>query len=132
MNSEAVGADPDPSEEGARRTYRKPSQRIQKEIQDTLEAYLGIISTGWAMKDPVCGGVALDIVPNVAEKAVPLLARNPKIVAYLSKGNNFKEVMDFALACLPLIQVVYAHHMAHTIGVGQNDEPVQNYNDYVA
>lgn len=133
MDADNVGADPDPSDSGPRTHSRRGiSARIQKEIQETVEAYLGILATGFAFKDPICGPVALDIVPNVAEKAVPLLARNPKIVSYLTKGNNFKEVMDFALAVLPLIQVVYAHHMSHTISVGPDQEPVNNYNEYVA
>lgn len=132
MDADNIGADPDPSDDGSRRTYRKPSQRIQKEVQDTVEAYLAMIFTGWAMKDPVCGTVALDITPNVAEKAVPLLCRNPKIVSYLTKGNNFKDVMDFIIAVLPLVQIAYAHHLSHTVGVGPDEQPVQNYNDYVA
>lgn len=134
MDANNVGADPDPSDPGSRTSYsrRAVTARVQKEIQETVEAYLGIAATGFAMKDPICGGVALDIVPNVAEKAVPLLSRNPKIVAYLTKGNNFKEVMDFALAVLPLVQVVYAHHMAHSIKMGAEQEAVPNYDEYRA
>ena len=128
--AENVDADPSPSDEPKR--SRKPSARIQREVQDTIEAYLGVIATGWAIKDPLCGNVLADVTPNIAEKAVPLLARNPVIVKYLTKSSNFKEIMDLALAILPLIQVVYAHHMSHTISVGQHEEQVQNYNDYVA
>ena len=133
MDENNIGPDPDPSDTGSRTNYqRRVSARIQKEIQETVEAYIGIFSTGWALKDPVCGNVALEITPNIAEKAVPLLCRNPKIVSYLSKGNNFKDIMDFVLAILPLIQVVYAHHMSHTISTGPEQEPVNNYADYTA
>lgn len=133
MDAENVGADPDPSDAGSRKSYaRRVSARVEKEIQDTVEAYLGVLSTMWAMKDPICGEVALEITPNVAAKAVPLLAKNPKIVSYLTKGNSFKEIMDFALAVAPLVRVVYAHHLSRTISVGQDQEPVQNYNEYTA
>lgn len=134
FDADNIGADPDPSDGPAKRTYtrRSVSAKVQREIQETIEAYLGVIATGFAVKDPICGSVALDHVPNIAAKAAPLLARNAKIAEYLTKSSNFKEVLDLALAILPLAQVVYAHHMAHTISTGQNEEPVRNYNDYVA
>jgi hypothetical protein len=133
MDADNVGADPDPVEGGTRSYSRRAvNSRIQKEIQESVEAYLGMFAAGWAMKDPVCGSVALDTLPNIAAKAVPLLSRNPKVVAYLTKGSNFKEVMDFIFACLPLIQVAYAHHMAHTIVTGPEQEAVPNYAEYGA
>lgn len=130
MDAETVDADPDPADE-PKRVTRKPSARITKSVQETIEAYLGILATGWAMRDPYCGSIALDHYENIAAKAAPLLAKNPIVVKYLTTGSNFKEAMDLALAMLPVIQAVYAHHMAHSVTIEQN-EPKQNYNEYVA
>lgn len=132
FDADNVGADPDPSDAAPRTSSRRISARVQKEVQETIEAYLGMFAAGWELKDPLCGGVAAQIVPNVAAKSVPLLARNPKIISYLSKGNNFKDVMDFVIAIAPLVQVVYAHHMSHTIRTGPEQEAVPNYGDYTA
>ena len=133
MDAENVGPDPDPSDAGSRKSYsRRISAKIEKEIQETVEAYVGMLATMWSFNDPICGDVALSITPNIAEKAVPLLARNPKIVSYLTKGNSFKEIMDFMIAIAPLVKVAYAHHFSKTITMNAEQEVVPNYNEYTA
>ena len=132
-DAEKIDPDPEPGDESRKRVYRA-SAKIKKEMQDTLEAYGAMLCAGWALRDPLCGNVALEVLPATVEKLVPILARNQVAVKYFTTSNNFREVVDVFVTLFPLVQVITAHHLFHSVGTPtqeQNGE-VPNYNGYVA
>jgi hypothetical protein len=128
-----VDRDPEPGEESHRRVYRATT-KIKTEMRETIEAYMAMMCAAWSMKDPLCANAVIDIIPQTAEKLVPILARNQIFVRYFQTSNGFRDGMDLFLTLLPALQVIAAHHLFHTIGTEtqmQNGE-VPNYNEYVA
>lgn len=132
VEDEGIEPDPEPSEAAVAKASIRVTARVKKEMQETLEAYLSMGAGVWAMSDPYCGGALVDQASLIAEKLVPVLARNQTAVRYFRSSTAFKEGMDLFLVLWPVMQMVGRHHLFHTIGDVNAEVPVVDYNGYVA
>lgn len=66
--------------------------------------------------DPVCGGALSDNAGNIADKLVPIICRNPRMVEWFMAGGNVMDYVALAQAVLPIGVTVYQHHVSKSIG----------------
>lgn len=132
MQEGAIGDDPEPSEEAKSRGTVRVTARVKKEMQDSLEAYLAFGAGMWAMSDPLCGGRLVDQASDIAEKMVPILARNQTAIRYFRSSSSFKDTMDLILALWPVAQMIGKHHLFHTVVTQEQEQTAVDYNSFVA
>lgn len=126
-------APPKEEREYKAKTAVKVTAAIRKDIEGKLAFALGMSAQVWLMADPVCGSAMLDHTPEIAKKLTPVVCQSPEVVRWLTKSGNFLIWVDLFMACWPVLQIVFAHHIAKTITVSVpnvNGHPV-NTNDYV-
>lgn len=127
-----IGPDPEPSDEAKTRGTVRVTLKVKREMQESIEAYLALGAGMFAMSDPLCGGALVDQSQLIAEKLVPILARNQTAVRYFRSSSTFKESMDLILVLWPVAAMIGKHHIFHTVGVVEQGQPVVSYNDFVA
>lgn len=88
----------------------------------------GVVS----LRDPICGGAALDQVDALAEALTKVTARNPAMLAwFLGDAAPWLDWMAVVMAARPIVTTIWGHHVSHTIG--QEDENAQvDYSAYNA
>ncbi len=101
----------------------KPAVRITASVKKDIEGKVafGLMVTGqmWAMTDPLCGNTFLDMAPDVAKKLTPILCQSPDVVRMLTKSGTYIMWVELIMALAPVFQMVFAHHVAKTVGVQQ-------------
>lgn len=133
MDQGIIANDPEPSDEAHVRASVRVTAKVKAEMQESLEAYLSLAAGMWAMSDPLCGNVAMNQSKVIAERLVPLLARNQTAVRYFRSSSTFKDTLDLILVLAPVAQMIGRHHLFHTVSINPQGEQEQvNYNAFVA
>lgn len=122
--SDLLAPDPKPKRDGRKnRTTAAPAKKAtvaqQRQIRDALDLMLTTIGGGIAFRDPHCGGALSDHATNIAEKAVPLIARNPAWVEWFCGSTGFLDVLGLLIALRPVGSTFWGHHVTHTVGEGE-------------
>lgn len=118
-------AEPREAPEFKPKTVLRVTAAMRRDIEGKLAFGLAMSGQLWATLDPVCAGVFLEISPNVAKKLTPIVCQSPEVVKWLTKTGNFMLWVDLFMALMPLLQIVFAHHIVKTI---TNDLVSQNGN----
>jgi hypothetical protein len=113
---------PEPRRFGRRRKVAdspvvKVTAAVRKDVQAKVALFLSIGASAWAGRDPLCGQVALEVVPDTSKALTDILCESPDVVAFLTKGSAFVKWIALAQALQPLGAVVYAHHVARTVAL---------------
>lgn len=99
----------------------KPTVRItasvRKDIEGKLAFVFGMSGEIWGMVDPVCGMALSEHGATMAKQYTPIVCQSPQMVRALTKGGNFVLWVNAFMATLPVLQIIFAHHIAKTIGV---------------
>lgn len=122
----SVDRDPEPDEtEGAPRAEApiRITKAVRKDVEGKVAFLMTMMGTMWQAADPICGTVWLNQTPELAEKLAPILCQSPDLVKWFRKGAGYMLYMDLAMAFLPVIQVIYSHHIVRG---GLNDVPPQD------
>lgn len=88
-------------------------QRI--DIEAILELFFQPLLTGLAMRDPYCGGELLEHWDRIREKSLPLIARSPAVVEWMTKAGGAMDWLAFAAALQPVATAVWRHHVSHSV-----------------
>lgn len=117
--------DPEPKDtsENKNKTVVRITASVRRDIEGKLAFGFGMLGQTWTMIDPVCGTTLIDNGDKMAKKYTPLICQSPDIVRWLTKSGNFIMWIEALIATLPVLQVVFAHHIAKTVGfeiVNQN------------
>lgn len=123
MASIAGGAsrDPEPSQPNEKRNVVLPSgkseisKEVKQDIKDKLEFFLAMGGLTWEARDPICGAAFNDRTDKIAEKLVPIIARNPTLLKWFSSGENVSTVLDLLVVLFPVGKLVVQHHVFHSI-----------------
>lgn len=116
--------EPDPAPKHDRKAARsagpvkKATASQQRQIRDAMELMLITLGGGIAFRDPHCGGSITDNAENIAAKAVPLIARNPRWVEWFCGSTGFLDVMGLLIALRPVGSTFWSHHVSHSIEAG--------------
>ena len=110
-------------------TARKPV-RVTAAVKADVTAKVRIVTKSsaeiWAMRDPFCGPVAIGQEPAIADALVDLICDSPDLLAFFAgAGGAYMRYFKLFMACLPVIQVAWVHHIAHQPGQPDGQAPVQ-------
>jgi hypothetical protein len=127
--------DPDPVDtETKPKITHRVTAAMRKDIEGKLALGFGLIGQSWMMIDPLCGKMMVDTGPDMAKAYTPLLCQSPEVVKWLTKSGNWMLWVNAVMATAPLLQMIFAHHLARTITVDRLSTPngyVSNPEDYV-
>ncbi len=114
--------DPKPRRGGGkpRTTAPKVTAAIKKEARETLSALVELPIAIWERRDPVCAGVADEQADRITDALLAIFVKRPQWLAVLTDAGESADWIRLAKAVYPVVMIVWAHHVAHT--VGQDDE----------
>jgi hypothetical protein len=128
--------DPEPkdSPEVKVKSVIKVTASVRRDIEGKLAFALGLSGQMWAMADPMCGTVFLDNADNVAKKLTPIMCQSPEVVRWFTRSGKFILWVDLMVALWPVLTMIFAHHIAKTVGAnmaGANGQGAPEPNVYV-
>lgn len=125
--------DPDPVEPEEPQQFKvdiKVTRAIRNDIQTKVEMILAFVEFGWQAKDPICAPVLSENSSRIAEKMTNIIAKNPDMVKWFTKGGGYMDWMDLLMALMPVLKVAISHHITKTIETPGQTEP--NFSQYSA
>lgn len=103
----------------------------RKQVTEALELMQMMLGGALSFRDPHCGGAILKQAHEIAEKATPLICRNPAWVAWFTGSAGFLDVLGLIMAIQPVASAVWGHHVTGTIG-REEGEHVSDYSQFTA
>ncbi len=98
---------------------RKPARitvGVKSDINAKVSLVLEVLARSWAARDPLCGGVAVEQRPDIADAFTEIVCGSPDLVAWFTgSGGQFMLWLNLVMACAPVGQVLMAHHVYHTV-----------------
>lgn len=89
----------------------KATAAQKKAVSDALQMMIMLPAGMVAMKDPICGGAALEHCDNIVKKLTPIVCRNPAMVEWFTTGAGYLDWFGLASALAPLFMTVWSHHV---------------------
>lgn len=90
----------------------KASVAQKRAVHDALTLVLTLPAGAWAMRDPHCGGIAMQQREATINALVPIICRNPTMLQWFTAGDG--GWMDWAaliVALQPLASATWSHHV---------------------
>jgi hypothetical protein len=83
----------------------------------------------YQIRDPVCGGVAVQIEPGVSDSLADIVMDSPDLIAWFTgPAGGFMKYFDLLSKLAPLAGTVWAHHIAHSIEAPEGEQaPARQY-----
>jgi hypothetical protein len=115
--AKATPDDPEPKDraEDKPKTQLKVTAALKRDVEGKLAFAMALGGQVWVMADPVCGSAFIDQTPEIAKKLTPIVCQSPDIVKWLTKSSSYILWVDLFMACWPVLQIIFAHHIARTI-----------------
>lgn len=86
----------------------------------------------WAARDPLCGGRFLDQRDPIVDALTDIVCDSADLVAFFTgPGGAFMKYLNLGAAVWPVVEMVAAHHVYHTIAL-EDAEPQPNPSTYAA
>lgn len=103
-----------PRAKAAPRRSRAEPPRVTKkhkeEAAEELETLISALAMVWGLQAPPCGDALEEAAPDLSEKVVKLVARNPKWLLRVREGGMIADALGIAMALKPVVQVAYRHY----------------------
>lgn len=117
--------DPPPVRKSKMRSAPAPSPKTtagqRKTVKDAWSVLLGAPAGLIAIKDPICGGAAVDQVDALAAALTKVTCRNPAMLAwFVGDAAPWMDWLAVVMAVRPIVSTVWGHHVSHSLG--QEDE----------
>ena len=110
----------------------RPTKAVQQEVRDALVMMMTIPAGLLSFRDPICGGAMLEHADRIAESLVPIICRNPRMLAWFTTGSGYMDILGVMMAFWPLISTVFSHHVSHSIGHEDEHEGEMDFSQYAA
>lgn len=99
------------------RAANKPSRAEQTQVRDALTMLYTLPAWGVRVRDPHCGGALMDQRDDIVNALVPIVCRNPAMLAWFTGANApWMDLLALAQALLPVGQTIWSHHVTKTVG----------------
>lgn len=108
------------------KTTLRVTAGIRKDVEGKLAFALGLSAQVWTLADPVCGMVYMNQTPDIAKRLTPIVCQSPDVVKWLTKSSNFILYVNLFMSLWPVLQMVFAHHIARTYVPDFGDSPPVN------
>jgi hypothetical protein len=93
---------------------------MRTDIDAKISLMLEIPGRVWEARDPVCGGTFVTQRPEISAAFTDIVCQSPDLVAWFTGGGGqFMLWLNVMAACWPVLTVVMAHHVYHSIEVGE-------------
>lgn len=99
----------------------KATAAERRQIKDALTLIQLTLGGGLQFRDPHCGGAILENAENIAEKAVPIIARNPRWVEWFCGSAGWLDVFGLLMALRPVVGTFWSHHVTGSLG-GESED----------
>jgi hypothetical protein len=77
----------------------------------------------WEARDPVCGGTFVAQRPAISSALTDIVCQSPDLIAWFTgSGGAFMLWLNVAAACWPVLTVIMAHHVYHSIEQGADGQ----------
>lgn len=77
----------------------------------------------WSARDPLCGGVFLQQRPAIADALADIVCDSADLVAFFTgPGGAFMKYLNLAAALWPVVEVIGAHHVYHSVEIAPEEE----------
>jgi hypothetical protein len=134
--AELTPDDPEPKDAPEHKVKQviKVTAGVRRDIEGKLAFALGLSGQMFVMVDPVCGSAFLDNADNVAKKLTPIMCQSPEVVRWFTRSGTFILWIDLMVALWPVLTVIFAHHIAKSVGAtvaGANGQSAPEPNAYV-
>lgn len=97
---------------------------LTTEQQDDVVAILELFSipllTAAESRDPYCGAALAENWDHIRDKSLPLIARSPALVEWLTKAGGARDWLAFAAAVRPVATAVVRHHITKTVTLDED------------
>jgi hypothetical protein len=103
---------------------------VRADIDAKVRFALQVPGAIWQARDPVCGSVFVQQIPGTAEAFADIICDSADLVAFFTgPGGNFMKALKVGAALMPVVQVVMAHHVYHSIEAAevQADDDMTRY-----
>lgn len=109
--------DPEPADqpEPKPRSHVKITAALRRDVEGKVGFILALSGGMWVMADPICGTAFTDHSPEIAKKLTPIICQSPDVVKWLTRSGNYVLWLDLIMACWPVLQIIFAHHIAKSI-----------------
>jgi hypothetical protein len=111
--------DPDPAHEGAPDTPRPKiaiTATVRKDIRAKIALMLGIPAMMIKKRDPWCGTVLVEQVPDIADALADLVADSPDLVEFFTGSGTYMKWLKLAVALQPVAEMGWHHHILRAVG----------------
>ena len=106
---------------------------IRGDIDAKISFALEIPGRIWQARDPVCGGVFVEQRPEIAGALTEIVCQSPDLVAWFAGGGGqFMLWLNVMAALWPVVTVVMAHHVYHSIEAAPEAGDQPDYRQYAA
>lgn len=117
--------------------FRPKVNRVPANVRGDIDAKVRFALTVpgaiWQARDPVCGGIFVQQAPEIADALTDIICDSADLVAFFAgPGGNFMKALKLGAALMPVIQMVAAHHVYHSIEAEPVDPNQPDYGQYAA
>lgn len=136
---------PDPEPAHARKEWRRPGKDtrtprvtrvtagIRKDVNAKISFAVTVPGSIWAARDPLCGGVFMEQAPEISDALTDIVCDSPDLIAFFTgPGGAFMRYLSLGAALMPVVQVIMAHHVYHSIDEQPPDMTQPAYQPYAA
>lgn len=123
LGGQAAGLDPDPGpapirpDSPTRAAGPRVTAALRKDIQAKISLPLEVIGQAWKARDPLCGGRFVEQRPATAAAFTNIVCNSADLIAFFTgPAGGFMLYLDVAAALWPVAEVIFAHHVTHSIG----------------
>lgn len=115
------------------RGKRKPPPKTTAATRADIEGKVGILllvpGAIWQARDPICGGAFVEATPAITDAGMDFILASPDLVNFFTgPGGEFMRYFKLAVAFKPVLEAIWAHHIAHTITTPEGEQtPARQY-----
>jgi hypothetical protein len=96
---------------------------VKKDVKAKLQMLLMPGAAIYQARDPLCGGVFAQSVPDVAEAMVDIICDSPDLLNWFIGGTGgYMKYFSLLTALMPWAQMTFAHHVAHSVTLEPPEE----------
>jgi hypothetical protein len=89
---------------------------IRKDIHAKIQFILVPAGKLWAVRDPACGPVFIEQEPEISDALTDIVCDSADLVAFFTgPAGGFMKYLNLMAAVAPVGQMIYMHHIAHTV-----------------
>jgi len=118
---DADGPDPKPKRpETKDKPAKPPPPKVpphqRREVKDKLGAMIEFFALGWETRDPYCGGKLAEQADEITERALAIIVKRPKMLAWFLEGSDWGDWLMLATALQPVTIAIWQHHVTKEAG----------------